>query len=41
MKETTLERVRDLEDRLKYANPKESARLTKELVRLKNYLLEK
>lgn len=34
-----LESVRALEERLKYANPKESAKLTKELVRLKNELV--
>ncbi len=37
----SMESVRDIEDRLKYADPKESAKLTKELVRLKNELFGK
>ena len=36
MKENKLEAVRRLEERLTYANPKESAKITKELVRLKS-----
>lgn len=36
MKESKLETIRRLEERLTYANPKESARLTKKLARLKN-----
>ena len=32
----TLEKIRRMEERLTYANPKESAKLTKELVRLKD-----
>ena len=36
MKESKLETIRRLEERLTYANPNESARLTKKLARLKN-----
>lgn len=36
MKEKTIEEIRRLEERLTYANPKESAKITKELVRIKN-----
>lgn len=36
MKESKLEKVRRLEERLTYANPRESAKITKELVRLKD-----
>ena len=36
MKENRFEKIRRLEERLTYANPKESARLTKKLARLKN-----
>ena len=36
MKESKLEKVRRLEERLTYANPKESAKITKELVRIKS-----
>lgn len=40
MKENKFERVRRLEERLTYADPKESARLTKKLVRLKSEWIE-
>ena len=40
MKENTLERIRRLEERLTYADPKESAKLTKQLARLKNRWIE-
>ena len=36
MKESKLETIRRLEERLTYANPTQSARLTKKLARLKN-----
>ena len=36
MKENRFEKIRRLEERLTYANPKESAKLTKQLARLKN-----
>ncbi len=36
MKDMTLEEIRRMEERLTYANPKESAKITKELVRLKD-----
>lgn len=35
MKETRFEKICRLEERLTYADPKESAKITKELVRLK------
>lgn len=41
MKDDTLESVRDIEKRLTYANPKESAKLAKELVRRKSNWIEK
>lgn len=41
MKENKFERVRRLEERLTYADPKESARLAKKLVRLKSEWIEK
>ncbi len=41
MKETTLETVRRLEERLTYANPKESAKIAKELVRIKSHWIER
>lgn len=40
MKETKFEKLRRLEEQLTYANPKESAKLTKELVRLKSEWIE-
>ena len=40
MKETKLEKIRRLEERLTYANPKDSAKITKDLVRLKNKWIE-
>ena len=40
MKETKFEKVCRLEERLTYANPKESAKITKELVRLKSKWIE-
>ena len=36
MKEKQLERIRRLEQRLTYANPQESAKLTRKLAALKN-----
>ena len=40
MKKSKLEAVRSLEERLTYANPKESAKIAKELVRLKSEWIE-
>lgn len=40
MKETRFEKIRRLEERLTYANPKESAKITKDLVRLKSKWIE-
>lgn len=40
MKKATMEDVRRLEERLTYANPKESAKITKELVRIKSEWIE-
>ena len=36
MRESKLEKVRRLEEKLTYADPKESAKLTKKLAALKN-----
>ena len=36
MKETSFEKIRRLEERLAYADPQESGKITKELVRLKS-----
>ena len=36
MRESKLESIRRLEERLTYANPKESAKITKKLVKLKD-----
>ncbi len=40
MKETSFEKIRRLEERLVYADPKESAKITKEIVRLKSKWIE-
>ena len=40
MKNKLLKQVRDIEQRLKYADPSESAKLTQELVRLKEQWLD-
>ncbi len=39
MKNKTLKQVRKIEERLKYADPVESAKLTQELVRLKSFFM--
>lgn len=40
MKDRTLEIIRRFEERLAYADPKESARIAKKLARLKNEWIE-
>ena len=40
MKETRFEKIRRLEEQLTYANPKESAKITKALVRIKSKWIE-
>ena len=41
MKSKRLQLVRKLEERLKYADPQESAKLTQELVRLKQEWIDR